>query len=296
MRCLLWRQHRGQLAWTGLVIAAAGVVMAVVARRADQWLATYARWLAELRATGCRFPSSGTSVVHAPPPICHTLLSRYSGGEQSSFAHAYNYAIPVLEEGLPLLMVVIGVLVGAPLVAREVEQRTQLVAWTQSVPRGRWYVTKAAVLASGLALAGLVAGLGNDRAQLPLTQGGLTSSRWIWFYSIDLAPAADAVLAFALAVAIGACLRRTLPAIGAALVGFLVLFLFSGWVVRHLTPASASNGHRGAPDDGWSIGSGRYHPAHQYWSLQVTYLVILLALALLLLALGWLATRPRRVV
>src|SRR5690349_22192626 len=45
------------------------------------------------------------------------------------------------------------------------------------------------------------------RSQIPLDRGGLTSSRWIWFFSIDLAPAAEAVLAFALAAAIGAYLR-----------------------------------------------------------------------------------------
>ena len=235
-------------------------------------------------------------MVHAPPPICHALLSRYPGGQQSSFAHAFNFAIPVLEEGLPLLMVVIGVLVGAPLVAREVEQRTQLVAWTQSISRARWYATKTAVLATGLAMAGLLAGFANDRAQIPLNRGGLTSSRWIWFFSIDLAPAAEAVLAFALAAAIGAYLRRTLAAIGAALVSFLALFLLTGWAVRSLTPASTATGPRGAPDSGWGIGGGRYHPADQYWPLQLTYLAILLALAVVLLAIGWRATRPRRVV
>jgi hypothetical protein len=64
-------------------------------------------------------------------------------------------------------------------------------------------------LAACLTFAGLVAGLANDRVQIPLTRGGLTSSRWVWFFSIDLAPAAEAVLAFALAVTIGAYLRRT---------------------------------------------------------------------------------------
>jgi ABC-type transport system involved in multi-copper enzyme maturation permease subunit len=92
------------------------------------------------------------------------LVLRYPGGQQSSFVHAYNFAIPLLEEGLPLLMVIIGVLVGAPLVAREVEQRTQLVAWTQSIPRGRWYATKAVVLATGLGVAGLLAGFAAPRA------------------------------------------------------------------------------------------------------------------------------------
>ena len=54
-------------------------------------------------------------------------------------------------------------------------------------------------------------------------RAGLTSSRWIWFFFIDLALdlnlAAEAVLAFALAVAIGA-----------ALLSFLALFLLTGWV------------------------------------------------------------------
>src|SRR5690348_4770718 len=109
MRCLMWRQHRGQLIWTGLVLAVAGGVMAAVAHSADRWLVSYRHWLAQLRAAGCPLPSPGNRVVHAPPPACHALLSRYSGGQQSSFAHAYNFAIPALEEGLPLLMVVIGV-------------------------------------------------------------------------------------------------------------------------------------------------------------------------------------------
>jgi hypothetical protein len=151
MKCLLWRQHRGQLLSTAIVLAISCALMLAVARSADQWLAHCRHWLAQLQAAGCPVPTEGSSVVHAS---CQPLLARYPGGQQPSFAHAYNFAIPVFEEGVPVLMVVIGVLVGAPLVAREVEQRTQLVAWTQSVARGRWYVVKTGVLAAGLALAG----------------------------------------------------------------------------------------------------------------------------------------------
>ena len=146
-----------------------------------------------------------------------------------------------------MLMVVLGVLIGAPLVAREVEPRTQLVAWTQWISRRRWYSAKTAILATCLALAGLLAGLANDRTQIPLNHGGLTSSRWIWFFSIDLAPAAEAVLAFALAVAIGAYSRRTLPAIGAALVSFLALFLLTGRAVRDLTRPQKRPGPKEPP-------------------------------------------------
>jgi hypothetical protein len=296
MKCLLWRQHRGQLLWTAITLAVIGVAMAVVAYSADRWQHSYSHWLVQLRAAGCALPSTGNSVIHTPSPACHALLARYGGGQQSSFAHAYNFAIPVFEEGLPLLMVVIGVLVGAPLVAREIEQRSQLVAWTQSVTRRRWYVTKAGILGVGLGLAGLLAGVANDHAQVPLTSGGLTSSRWIWFFSIDLSPAAEAVLAFALAVAIGAYLRRTLAAIGAALVGYLALFLLTGWVVRSLTPTSTATGSNGTPDNGWGIGSGHFHPASQFWSLQLTYLTLQLVLAAALLAVGWRATRARSTV
>jgi hypothetical protein len=295
VRCLLWRQHRGQLLWTAALLAAYGVLMFVVGRSADRWLAGYQNWLAQLRAAGCPLPDTRDGTVRVPA-ACQSLLARYHGGGQSAFASAYNFAIPVFEEGLPLAMVLVGVLVGAPLVARELEQRTQLVAWTQSVTRRRWYTTKVGVLAAGLAVAGLLAGLANDRLQVALTRGGLTSSRWPWFFSIDIAFAAEAVLAFALAVAMGAWLRRTLPAIGAALVGFLALFLVSGWAVRSLTPLSRATGPRRLPDGSWMIGGGQYHPAGQYWPLQITYVAILLLLAAAALAVGWRATRPRNIV
>jgi hypothetical protein len=296
VRCLLWRQHRGQLLWTAALLAAYAVFMLVVGHSADRWLAHYHHWLAQLRAAGCPIPDEGGSTVHVPSASCRALLERYRGGEQPAFATAYNFAIPVFEEGLPLAMVLIGVLVGAPLVAREVEQRSQLVAWTQSITRPRWYMTKIGVLATGLALTGLLVGFANDRLQAPLTRGGLTSSRWPWFFSINVAPAVEAVLAFALAVAMGAWLRRTLPAIGAALVGFLPLFLLTGWAVRSLTPLSRATGPRSLPDGSWMIGGGQYHPAGQYWPLQLTYVAMLLLLAGAALAVGWRATRPRNIV
>src|SRR3954447_23849355 len=133
MKCLLWRQHRGQLLWTAVVLAISCAFMVVVAHSADGWLAHYHQWLGQMRAAGCRLPDKAARRVHVPSATCHALLSRYPDGEQSAFAAAYNFAIPVFEEGLPLIMVLIGALIGAPLVARETEQRTQLTAWTQSI-------------------------------------------------------------------------------------------------------------------------------------------------------------------
>ncbi len=303
MRCLIWRQHRGQLLWIGvlLLVVCLGAVAAI--HSADRWLARYDQWVVQLHDADCPLPSDRVEVVppsgsdlETVPANCAALRSRYAHGPQEAFVHSYNYAVPVFEEGIPLLLVLIGVLVGAPLVAREVEQRTHLVSWTQSIARRRWYLTNIGVLGASLVTVGAVAGFVNDRVQIPLTRGGLTSSRWPWFFSIDLAPTAMILLAFALAVAAGAILRRTIAAIGASLVGFLFLFLVTGWAVRTLTPVSRAVGDRGTPDDAWLLGGGQYHPASQYWPLQATYLALLLAVSAGLLTLGWRATRPRRVV
>jgi ABC-2 family transporter protein len=303
MRCLLWRQHRGQLLWTGLLLAIVGLGSVMVARSADRWFERYDQWVTQMHDADCPVPNNDAEIVppdggglETTPARCESLLSRYPHGRQEAFVSSYNYAIAVFEEGVPLLMVLIGVLVGAPLVAREVEQGTHLVSWTQSIPRRRWYLTKIGVLGAVLLIVGAFAGFFNNRVQIPLTRGGLTSSRWIWFFSIDFAPTAEVALAFALAVTAGAILRRTLPAIGASLIGFLVLFLLTGWAVRSLTPKSRGVGERGTPDDAWVLGGGQYHAASQYWPLQATYLALLLALACGLLAIGWRATRPRSIV
>ena len=192
-------------------------------------------------------------------------------------------------------------MIGAPLVAREIEQRTQLAAWTQSVSRRRWYITKIAALTAALAVAGLAAGAANAWLAHQLAAGDTASSRWSWFVSINLALAGEAALALALGVAFGALLRRTLPAIGAAVAGSAVLFLGALWIVQALTPAANTTGPRfAAPPGSWVLGSGTgapvpYHPASQYWPLQLILLTVLLTLAAAALASGWRATRTRAV-
>ncbi|HEX4291015.1 MAG TPA: hypothetical protein VH021_18970, partial [Trebonia sp.] len=117
----------------------------------------------------------------------------------------------------------------------------------------------------------------------------------------NLALAGEAMLAFALAVALGALLRRTLPAIGGALAAFIVLLPAARWTVLALTPAGVTTGPRfTAPAGSWSLGSGTgvpvpYHPGGQYWLLEFVLLAVLLALAAGALATGWQATRARAV-
>jgi hypothetical protein len=80
-----------------------------------------------------------------------------------------------------------------------------------------------------------------------------------------------------------------------------VLLLGARWAVQAVTPASKTTGpHFTAPPGSWVLGSGAgvpvsYHPASQYWPLQLTLLAVLLALATAAAASGWRATRTRAV-
>jgi hypothetical protein len=302
MTCLIWRQHRGQALWTIITVAALCLLAVNFGFSAEHWLAGYHSWLRQLAAAGCPPPTAHSGDFHvSSPATCHALKGRYPGGLQAAFASQFNSAILLSQYGLPAIFALIGALTGAPLVAREVEQRTHLAAWTQSVSRRRWYAAKTLALATGLAVAGLIAGTVNTWLQHRLTAGDTTGSRWSWFASANLAPAGEIVLAFTLAVAFGALLRHTLGAIGAALAGFTALLLTARWAVQVLTPASMTTGPRfTAPPGSWILGSGAnapvpYHPAGQYWPLQLILLTVLLALAAAALATGWRATRTRAV-
>ena len=302
MTCLIWRQHRGQALWAVITVTALCALMAGFGLSAEHWLAGYHSWLRQLAAAGCPPPTAHSGVFHVrSAATCSALKDRYPGSLQAAFASRYSFAILFSQDGLPAAFAVIGAMIGAPLVAREVEQRTQLAAWTQSVSRRRWYIAKIAALTAALAMAGLAAGAANAWLQHQLTAGDTTSSRWSWFVSINLALAGEAALAFALGVAFGALLRRTLPAIGAALAGFAVLLLAARWMVQALTPATKTTGPRFAALPGsWVLGSGTgvpapYHPASQYWPLQLILLTVLLAAAAAALASGWRATRTRAV-
>jgi len=302
MTCLIWRQHRGQALWTIITVTALCLLAVNFGLSAEHWLVGYLSWLSQLAAAGCPPPNAHSGTFHVnSAATCLALKDRYPGGLQAAFASHYNFAILMSQYGLPAVLALVGALTGAPLVAREVEQRTHLAAWTQSVSRRRWYAAKASVLAAGLAAVGLVAGMVNGWLQHQLTAGDAASSRWSWFASASLAPAGEAVLAFALAVAFGALLRRTLPAIGATMAGFVVLVLAARWTVQVLTPASRTTGpHFTAPPGSWVLGSGTsapvpYHPPGQYWPLQLILLTVLLALAAAALSAGWHATRTRTV-
>ena len=69
-------------------------------------------------------------------------------GEFGSAVNIAFWASLLIAPGL------LGVLIGAPLIARELEYGTWRLAWSQTVPRTRWLAVKLALVTGGLVLLG----------------------------------------------------------------------------------------------------------------------------------------------
>jgi hypothetical protein len=120
------------------------------------------------------------------------------------------------------------------LLAREFEQGTHRLAWTQSVTRGRWLAARVAMAAAVLVVVAAVA-------------AGLLTWWWGRFDQLgissraalergSLVPVATAVLAFAIATAAGAITRRVVAALAAGLVAVLVVAVALSLAAQHWLP------------------------------------------------------------
>jgi hypothetical protein len=130
---------------------------------------------------------------------------------------------------------------GTPLLAREHEQRTLLLAWSQDVTPQRWLWTKLAVLGAMTAAAGAAvsaaAGHLADVASIATGQSLFSGNA---FLVTGMLPLAQSVAWLAVGVALGAAYRRTLPAIFTALIGYGAAYLLVERVYPSLmTPLTA---------------------------------------------------------
>ncbi len=179
----------------------------------------------------------------------------------------------------------VGLALGVPLVAGEIDHRTNRLAWTQSVTRTRWLAVKLAV--GGLVTVGLVAALavllgwwtGAISLAASTDSGGFLGVR-IQPSGFDLSGiviVGYAVFAFALGTALGAIIRRPGWAFAVGVPVFAACRLVvEDWIRPHLAaPAIYANLTGAAPQtvwDSWVLNSGllpagRTSPAPgQAWS------------------------------
>jgi hypothetical protein len=148
--------------------------------------------------------------------------------------------------GVPAL---VGAFWGAPLIAREFENGTHRLAWTQSVTRTRWLAAKLAVVGLGsVVVTGLLSLLVTwwsapiDRTRATRFASGLFGER-------NVVPLGYAAFSFMLGMVAGLLMRRTLPAMASTIVVFLAARLSFTYAVRpnllspvHKTLALGANG------------------------------------------------------
>ncbi|HEY7348617.1 MAG TPA: hypothetical protein VH599_09915 [Ktedonobacterales bacterium] len=225
MTWVVWRQHRAESLITLGVLAALAVFLLITGLEMHytfQHQESFADCMAHLqeRPGGCGF---------------------VQGGLPSEFWDQYQWLVgfPIFLLPLPVLL---GALVGAPLVAREVEQRTFVLAWTQSISRVRWLGVKLAlVLGAGVLLFGVLL------AEViwwwgPFAQyQGSFSGNAAFDFTGPVLPAA-ALLALSLGVFAGALTRRTVLAIFLTLALFLAIRLpvEMGWRPHFLPPITVT--------------------------------------------------------
>jgi hypothetical protein len=155
-----------------------------------------------------------------------------TGCELDGFEKALSDILPVALLALPALL---GMFWGAPLLARELESGTFRLAWTQSVSRRRWLSVRVAVVGfSALAAAGLASWL-VSWWMAPVDAANMNQFAPSVFGARGVVAIGYAGFAFALGVATGALLRRTLPGMVATLLGFVAArIVVTFWVRPHL--------------------------------------------------------------
>jgi hypothetical protein len=153
---------------------------------------------------------------------------------QTSFLH-HDRILQGLNFLLLLGPALLGIFWGAPLIARELESGTYRLAWSQSVTRSRWIVTKfclvglLSMIATGL-LSFMVTWWSSPIDRLRDNPFGLFDER-------DIVPVAYVLFALALGTVLGALIRRTLPAMFATLAAYVaVRFAFTEWIRVRFAP------------------------------------------------------------
>lgn len=241
---LTWRQHRKEALFTlaGLVALAALMVPTGLAMR---------RTFADLGLADC-------AGAEFPGAECETAFNRFM--EQ----YGVLQFVPILFFALPLL---VGLFWGAPLIAREVEQGTHRLVWTQGTSRRRWALVTFG-LAGTIALAvATVYGLGVSWWIAPLFQAdGLSRFEFFSFDAGGVAPIGYTLFAVALGVFAGTVWPKVLPAMAATLGGFVAVRLAVAVLARprylpaetRTQPIVGELAGMGEPDD-WVVDQNVRH-------------------------------------
>jgi hypothetical protein len=195
-----WRQHRLEGAWTlGFVAAMTAALSFVI------WEASHPGCQGDVQATFC-LPNDTLGFV------------------------AQNIMrLDLVQYGLVVLPALAAAFIGAPLVAREIENGTHRLAWTQGVTRTRWIFTKLGLLFGPLRGAAAMVGI---LEVILINHMGTQASHWDWFDQQAPLTVAATVFGLSLGVASGALIGRSIPAMAVTLIGVVAVRFCLGVFAR----------------------------------------------------------------
>lgn len=210
MARVTWRQHRGAL--ITLFAASAVLALAIVAGELDVQ-GPYARYAAD----GCIIRP-----IHVP---CGTLANTIAAGTNG---------LDALVIALHVLPVLIGVFLGAPLIARELESGTFRFTWTQGVGRTRFVVTTIVLLAAVVTVTTCALGALLAWYAHPFETVGLTSRFQAGFFdTAALAFPAWPLFALCIGTFLGTLIGRVVTAMAATAAAAGGLLVAAFWELDH---------------------------------------------------------------
>ena len=232
-----WRMERSLYFVAGVVLAVIAILLALAGTHQEAAWTTFSN-------LHCSQPGSNSG--------CMSAADTYYGASRFS---GTGVVIGFLAPGL------LGLVIGVPIVAREIGQSTNRLAWTQSITRTRWLALKLGV--GALATVFLVGAL------TPVFQwwtGAVQRGDRIVPPNFDisgLVPVAYALFAFMLGALLGALVRRTgwAFALGIPLFGAFRLLERTYVRSRLVSPVNSSTAQV-APSNNWVLNQG-YLPLGQ---------------------------------
>src|ERR1035437_6479094 len=195
--------------------------------------------------SGYDYGPAGMSMSSSTDIHCQALANSF-------YNMQYSMDMGLVRLLLVLAPILAGIVLGAPLVAREIEQGTAPLSWALSGSRRRWLLGK--VLAGVVLLVPLmlVVGLAAEVLEGALDPGVDTHAVYDDYMIRGFVPVFWALAAFAGTFALGTLFGRTMPALILALV--VCFFVRSLWepgmariVLRPIAVAPASSGPQFGP-------------------------------------------------
>lgn len=158
------------------------------------------------------------------------------------FTDAYEVQVALIGALLLGVPALIGAFWGAPLITRELEEKTDRLVWNQSITRTRWLTVKLTLLTLiSMAVTGLYSLLLTWSAS---RYDELIGERFgaLTFASRNIAPIGYTAFAFLLGTVIGLLVRRTLPAMALTLALFAVIQVVMPIALRQhlMTPVTST--------------------------------------------------------